>query len=399
MTYALPEYLVRDDGFKDCPPGHCFGLYFAGWGQDWSLQSTKAQAYGAVTANLPEHSRKALLALGVRQDLLADQLNGSVLKYPARLASPLATGLGNEHPLENGFAFLNPHGLPYLAGSGVKGVLRRAARELSRPDWGSVSGWDDVKIDILFGTDVDRDEMGSSATRGALCFWDLYFQPLANKNVLTVEIMTPHHAGYLQGAGTPHANEQPVPIPFLAVPAGCACTLYVQCYPAMIPEDFIDLRENWKVLVDEAIEHAGQWLGFGAKKSVGYGRIEIDPKAQAQRDAQLEAEQAAKRQRDEAAALAVMPPDKQLMSLLKKQLANLPMDPKTQKVIFQKSSGQYWRPLMDLLEGHVQRLASLDKSARENLAVEIKKLVNSHFRIEGKAESSMKKQLSAIRGQ
>ena len=41
-----------------------------------------------------------------------------------------------EHPLENGFAFLQPYGLPYLAGSGVKGVLRQTARLLAENAFG-----------------------------------------------------------------------------------------------------------------------------------------------------------------------------------------------------------------------------------------------------------------------
>ena len=52
-------------------------------------------------------------------------------------------------------------------------------------------------------------------------FWDLFFQPPSdNAPLLAVEIMTPHHSQYLQHDGSPHANEQPTPIPFLAVAAG-----------------------------------------------------------------------------------------------------------------------------------------------------------------------------------
>ncbi|HWO99019.1 MAG TPA: RAMP superfamily CRISPR-associated protein [Methylococcus sp.] len=76
-------------------------------------------------------------ALADRQTALAATVPAeALLKLEATGVAPFTTGLGNEHPLENGFAFLNPYGLPYLPGSGVKGILRQAARELASGTWG-----------------------------------------------------------------------------------------------------------------------------------------------------------------------------------------------------------------------------------------------------------------------
>lgn len=277
MTYALPDYLGKHAGFDGCPPGHRFGLYFDGWETDWRKPTNKTPAFRKVAESLPAHSRATLKALCQRQSTLASNLGVAVFTHPARLTAPLATGLGNEHPLENGFAFLNPHGLPYLAGSGVKGVIRRAAEELASGEWGETAGWSEDTIRILFGPCEEDPERDTHARRGALMFWDLFFQPASDKApLLTVEIMTPHHSGYLQSNGTPHANEQPNPIPFLAVAAGCECTLYVQCNPALIPAEDETLRRDWQTLLAAAVEHAGEWMGFGAKTSVGYGRIGQD---------------------------------------------------------------------------------------------------------------------------
>lgn len=277
MTYALPDYLGKHAGFDDCPPGHRFGLYFDGWEADWRKPTNKTPAFRKVADSLPTHSRAALKALCQRQRTLAQSLGEHVFTHPARLTAPLATGLGNEHPLENGFAFLNPHGLPYLAGSGVKGVIRRAAEELASGEWGETAGWDQAAINILFGLETESGDTEATRTRGALMFWDLFFQPASDKApLLAVEIMTPHHSGYLQSNGTPHANEQPNPIPFLAVATGCECTLYVQCNPALIPATSGTLRTDWPSLLTTAVEHAGEWMGFGAKSAVGYGRIDQD---------------------------------------------------------------------------------------------------------------------------
>lgn len=155
---------------------------------------------------------------------------------PAKSTSPFATGLGNEHPVENGFAFLTPYGLPYLAGSGVKGALRRAAEEMAADGEENI---DQALIDVLFGPqDIRRPE---DARRGALAFWDVFPAPKGDK--LTVEIMTPHYTEYYQGKSTPHDAGQPNPIPFLAVPAGSEFDFHVVCQPQRLPHA---LRETWQ---------------------------------------------------------------------------------------------------------------------------------------------------------
>ncbi|PZP50172.1 MAG: hypothetical protein DI596_15265, partial [Azospira oryzae] len=80
-------------------------------------------------------------SLSERQNKLAEQAASSIYTISALATAPFTTGLGNEHPLENGFAFLWPYGLPYLPGSGVKGVVRRAAEELASGQWEEDRGW------------------------------------------------------------------------------------------------------------------------------------------------------------------------------------------------------------------------------------------------------------------
>lgn len=146
---AVPNYLVNN--FNDTPPGHRFGLYFDAWDQNWKIPDTeKREALKRVTT-LNDTSRTLLNGLRKRQKALADHLGDSVWRLPTQSTAPFMTGLGNEHPLENGFSFLNPYGLPYLPGSGVKGVLRRAAEELALGFYGDTGGWDVVSLWWLFG--------------------------------------------------------------------------------------------------------------------------------------------------------------------------------------------------------------------------------------------------------
>lgn len=253
---AIPDYAGRH-GFADCPPGHRFNLYFPNWRDDWSNDKNGKAAAIRHCASLPDSARKTLAAIVVRQRTLAEAAGALVLE--ARSLSPFATGLGLEHPVENGFAFLSPYGLPYLAGSGVKGVFRRAAEELARDENAPLTLAD---VDALFGPQ-DTDD----AVRGALTFWDVFPQFEA----MSVEIMTPHHGSYYQNqnGGTPNDAGQPNPIPFLAVPPGAKFLFVVSCDERRTGE----LASRWRDIVIEIFRHACDWRGFGAKTAVGYGAI------------------------------------------------------------------------------------------------------------------------------
>jgi CRISPR-associated protein Cmr6 len=229
------------------------------------------------------------------------------LVIEARAIAPFTTGLGNEHPLENGFAFLNPYGLPYLPGSGVKGVLRQAARELASGQWGGGQSWSEEKLysvqidrdttirlsllDVLFGRETEAGD--KDHVRGALSFWDVIPQ-IAGDHLL-VEIMTPHQSHYYQqkpaaGSTNPHDSGQPTPISFLTVPPGSQFTFHVVCDVAHLqrltdkdnkrpgaPDLLAEGETHWKTLLAAAFQHAFTWLGFGAKTAVGYGAMKIGP--------------------------------------------------------------------------------------------------------------------------
>ncbi|MDP2835340.1 MAG: type III-B CRISPR module RAMP protein Cmr6 [Pseudomonadota bacterium] len=148
---ALPAYIPSADNtaLVDAAPGHRFLMYLRYW------QGLNGDAYAAYKKCRPQgrderaaftresaetlkevcplgNAAKATLGgIRTRQQALIATYGADGLRIPATSTAPFATGLGNEHPIENGFAFLTPYGLPYLAGSGVKGVLRRAAEEMA----------------------------------------------------------------------------------------------------------------------------------------------------------------------------------------------------------------------------------------------------------------------------
>lgn len=230
--------------------------------------------------SVPPSSKAQIQALRTRQQALHAHHGANGYRICTTSTAPFATGLGNEHPIENGFAFLTPYGLPYLAGSGVKGILRRAMQELCAD---RVEGFSDEAINALFGPEtVNKPE---DAQRGALDFWDVFPNPAGGK--LVVEIMTPHFGKYYQGSDTPHDSGQPVPVSFLAVPAQSDFDFHVVCHASRLPAH---LQCQWRSLLDKAFEHAFEWVGFGAKTSVGYGAMK--PVAAAQPTAETVASNA-----------------------------------------------------------------------------------------------------------
>lgn len=322
-TAAVPLYLGRD--FKDASPGMRFGMYLRLGGVNRRTQALLWETHGVgyevrgqqrqerkvrdenkVSAlddskQLYENDKRTMMALWQRQKLTFDVLVApdAFLRIPGVAIAPFTTGLGNEHPLENGFAFLNPYGLPYLPGSGVKGVLRQAARELASGDWGEGHGWRHepryplrvagkpvldsrnqpvmlTMLDVLFGRETPEGE--SDHVRGALAFWDVI--PQIPGDSLQVEIMTPHQGHYYQerahaGSITPHESGQPIPISFLTVPPGSDFTFHVLCDRPLLARHAPDLADGgaWKALLEAAFSHAFDWLGFGAKTAVGYGAM------------------------------------------------------------------------------------------------------------------------------
>lgn len=319
---AVPDYLAKEN-LSDASPGLRFGMYLPLWGVNsrskttlWTTHDINYRVAGkdkeerefkddnkrpalGQAARLTATDQAVMKALAHRQIALADSLiaSGQLLTLDAKSVAPFTTGLGNEHPLENGFAFLNPYGLPYLPGSGVKGVLRQAARELARGDWSETHGWTFDAINALFGNEDSND-----ARRGALSFWDVF--PRIEGNRLMVEVMTAHQSHYYQANQSPHESGQPNPINFLTVPPGSGFTFHVVCNRPFLARIAPGLAKDdrWKALLAEAFAHAFDWLGFGAKTAVGYGAMEVDrTKLEEQRRREAQERDERQRQAEEAA--------------------------------------------------------------------------------------------------
>jgi len=140
-----------------------------------------------------------LTEVSQRQQSLVNAMGGKILLW--KNTSRFVTGLGREHPLENGFAWHHTLGVPYLPGSSLKGVLRAWYRE-NGP-------WDEVKqrwqenstIRTLFGSH-EKDENGHEYGVGRFVLLDMI---PSEQPKLAVDIMTPHYGRYYQDARSPQA--------------------------------------------------------------------------------------------------------------------------------------------------------------------------------------------------
>lgn len=159
LTYqALNGHLMKH--WSEISPGLRFGLFYRGWTEeDFKPVSKEKRDAVESVCELGKKCVDLLNNLRARQSYLASSPgSGKAVAFDREVFSqaPFVTGMGLEHPLENGFSFLHPYGLPYLPGSSVKGVVRRAAEELAlfEPEPKSEEKrWDIVKVWWLFGFD------------------------------------------------------------------------------------------------------------------------------------------------------------------------------------------------------------------------------------------------------
>lgn len=186
-----------------------------------------------------------------RQEDLVTALGGRT--FPLVNESRFVSGLGREHPVENGFAWHHTLGTPYLPGSSLKGMIRA---------WANAEGKSE-EADALLGC--------SSGGVGRLIILDMLPSRPVN---LVADVMTPHYSPYYDSKTKqiPGDWHSPVPIPFLACEAGNAWQLSVlpgsRSCSAKI-EDDLTLVQTWLL---ESLA----WQGAGAKTAVGYGRF-VEP--------------------------------------------------------------------------------------------------------------------------
>ena len=104
---AVPRYLGSN--LQTASPGLRFGMYLPIWQDGWGKEKDLSSLLKENVCKLHPNDKETLVKLNERQQALAKTCgHETMLIVDATSIAPFSTGLGNEHPLENGFAFLNP---------------------------------------------------------------------------------------------------------------------------------------------------------------------------------------------------------------------------------------------------------------------------------------------------
>lgn len=193
---------------------------------------------------------------------LIESIGGTAMTFSTQWH--FVTGMGIDHPLENGMAWHPTLGTPYIAGSGVKGMFRAYLWE-----------WSDVqKEQILRWCGYTKEEGRKYGLKGESTGTLIFFDAIPVEPVtLTPDVMTPHMGGWYEKGGeeqhnadnTPADWHNPVPVLFLAVKK--ASFLF-----GIAPRS-----EEAKEDAKEAMEYLGkalEFVGAGTKTAAGYGRFD-----------------------------------------------------------------------------------------------------------------------------
>lgn len=202
-----------------------------------------------------------------------------VLIITAQLISPLITGIGQAHPNEVGMTLDHTLGIPYIPASSIKGIVRfshtlgllgdlssKHPGEIKKDKKNNEEYFDDeaewTNISAIFGKGGNKDNNGNI---GNIIFLDAYPESIPE---LYIDIMNPHYGKYYSNGEPPADYLDPNPIKFLTV---ARSTKFI--FRAMIRKD---KSNEFKKLVNNALEKALTEEGIGAKTAVGYGMFKIE---------------------------------------------------------------------------------------------------------------------------
>lgn len=195
-------------------------------------------------------------------------------------------GLGRKSALEIGFNF-HRYGFPCLPGSAVKGIARTQALfelaeslQLSGEEGQTLNDLDKLleKPQEDFEKEIkkkpwellkDKHEevqdfrtvFGTLEAAGGAIFFEAIPQ---DAFALDIDIMNPHYGPYYQEKDVPADWHNPVPVAFLAVPAGKEFHFAVGWRSGAPRSDLLAKAEAW-------LKKGLQELGAGAKTAAGYG--------------------------------------------------------------------------------------------------------------------------------
>lgn len=177
------------------------------------------------------------------------------VKFPLTTKTNLIVDHGGESILDNSIALHPYYGFPVIPSTAIKGVTRHYCEEFI--------GMPREEIVMIFG----QKPRGIDAQKGSIVFLDAW--PVSPSNSLVSDIFTPHYKDYYeaQSSALPKDDQQPNPIPFLAVKNGTRFEFALAPSSTCTEQNIADLMDKVKKLVAAALST----FGIGAKTGSSYG--------------------------------------------------------------------------------------------------------------------------------
>ncbi len=267
----MPAPLYNTHSAPQKKPDHAhaglwFERFFNGYDNDWTIADTAKQTWiKSVTGKQGDNTK--LDDFTKRQHALVLALQGESRCYTTDWH--FITGMGNPHPVENGFSWHPTLAVPYVAGSAVKGLIR-AWVEINED--GLTDEEKKARLKQWFGTE-DKEQVAEQT--GAFIFFDAI--PHTPPTTLC-DIMTPHMGKWYEQGDDVQKNltpevipadwHEPVPVPFLAVKKA----QFIFSIATRKPNN--DAHRAELPAIFEALNNALLWLGAGAKTAAGYGYMD-----------------------------------------------------------------------------------------------------------------------------
>jgi CRISPR-associated protein Cmr6 len=253
--------------------GLWFTRFYNAFERDWQVADEGKRDWIKEVQG-PRGNKLALEQSSARLNALGKSLGAEVADF--KTDWHFATGMGLNHPVENGFTWHHTLGVPYLPASGVKGMLRAWVEA-----WMEHDSENDRKrcINHWFGASTSEGDLTEGA--GNLIFFDALPLGLVN---LGCDIMTPHMGDWYAKGGeirieadyakkAPADWHSPVPVPFLVVKQA---EFKFMIAPRLTGDAQIDAQSRLDAKAAMAeLAQALEWIGAGAKTAAGYGRMRL----------------------------------------------------------------------------------------------------------------------------
>jgi len=279
----LPESIRNRIG-QNTHPGLMLDKFVASWDPSAGSGKLSERVQKPAVEEVVRLSQQApagldWAALAERRGAMLAALGAAA--FPATTISPLTLHLARASALENAGICLHPiYGFVYLPGSGLKGMAQAYACEVwlpAQPEPERDHAWRQIRE--VFGWApasalrqlAERGKVGTPAgsQAGEIVFHDAWpecWPPLV------ADILNNHHVSYYQDGEAPGDWDAPVPVYFLAVPAGQAFSFAISKRRGDVPDEALSLARQWLI---GALLHEG----VGAKTATGYGCFQIDRQA------------------------------------------------------------------------------------------------------------------------